>query len=433
MLHSHAAIAMRRAIIGLALAMIVVAASPLSAYSVLTHEAAIDVTWDGTLRPLLLRRFPRTSPEALVRARSFAYGGSVIQDLGYYPFGNKFFSNLVHYVRSGDFVEALVREARDVDELAFALGALAHYSNDTKGHPEAVNVTVPMVFPKLHQKYGDAVTYAQAPRQHVIVEFSFDIVHAAGGAYLPDTAKRFIGFRVATPLLERAFRATYGLELRDLFADQDRAIATYRYAVSQVIPALTKAAWRDKHDEIVALTPHIEQSAFVFVYPRADFERDYGRDFHKPGLFARFLGVMYRVLPKVGPLKPLAFKAPNAQAAALFAQSFRDATARFRAEVRDLSDRQFEIRNTNFDTGRPSRYGEYSLADDTYAELLDALAERRFVATPVALTRNIVAFYGDKPQPALQDRKARKQWARVERSLRELRQASDRRAASGVE
>ena len=205
---------MRGSIIGLALTLVVVMASPTSAYSVLTHEAAIDVTWDTTLRPLLLQRFPRTSADALVRARSFAYGGSVIQDLGYYPFGNKFFSNLVHYVRSGDFVEALLREARDVDELAFALGALAHYSNDTNGHPEAVNLTVPMVFPKLQQKYGDAVTYAQAPRQHVIVEFSFDIVHAAGGAYLPDTCKRLIGFRVATPLLERAFRATYGLEMQ---------------------------------------------------------------------------------------------------------------------------------------------------------------------------------------------------------------------------
>ena len=424
---------MRGSIIGLVLTVVLVTASPLSAYSVLTHEAAIDVTWDTTLRPLLLQRFPRTSADGLVRARAFAYGGSVIQDLGYYPFGNPFFSNLVHYVRSGDFVEALIREARDVDEFAFALGALAHYSNDTKGHPEAVNVTVPIIYPKLQRKFGDVVTYAQAPRQHVVVEFSFDIVHAAAGVYLPDTAKRFIGFRVATPLLERAFRATYGLEMNDLFADQDRAIATYRYAVSQIIPALTKAAWRDKHDEIVTLTPHIEQSAFVFTYPRSDFEREYGRDYQKPGLFARFLGVMYRVLPKVGPLKPLAFKAPNAEAAALFAQSFRDATARFRAEVRDLRDRQFEIRNMNFDTGRSSRYGEYTLADETYAELLEKLSDRQFAGTPVALRRNIVAFYGDSPRPTLDSRKARKRWARTERALQELLQISDRRAASSVE
>ena len=426
-------LSIRGSIIGLVVAVIVVTASPLSAYSVLSHEATIDVTWDKVLEPLLKQRFPRASADDLLRARSFAYGGSVIQDLGYYPFGNKFFSNLVHYVRSGDFVEALLRDARDVDEFAFALGALAHYANDTSGHPEAINVTVPIVYPKLQRKYGDVVTYAQAPHQHVIVEFSFDIVHAVGGAFLPDTYKRFIGFRVATPLLERAVRETYGLEMRDLFGDLDRSISTYRYAVSQIIPTLTAAAWRDKHDEIVKLTPAIDRNAFVFSYPRAAYEQDYGRDYQRPGFFARFLGVLYRILPKIGPLKPLSFKAPTPEAAELFARSFRDATARFRTEVNDLKDRQFEIANANFDTGRPSRFGDYSLADDTYGELLAQLSDQKFQGMPVALTRNIVAFYGDGPGPSVQDKKVRKRWAKVERTLQELRGSSNRRASLRVE
>jgi hypothetical protein len=426
-------LSIRGSIIGLVVAVILVTASPLSAYSVLSHEATIDVTWDKVLEPLLKQRFPRASADDLLRARSFAYGGSVIQDLGYYPFGNKFFSNLVHYVRSGDFVEALLRDARDVDEFAFALGALAHYANDTSGHPEAINVTVPIVYPKLQRKYGDVVTYAQAPHQHVIVEFSFDIVHAVGGAFLPDTYKRFIGFRVATPLLERAVRETYGLEMRDLFGDLDRSISTYRYAVSQIIPTLTAAAWRDKHDEIVKLTPAIDRNAFVFSYPRAAYEQDYGREYQRPGFFARVLGVLYRILPKIGPLKPLSFKAPTPEAAELFARSFRDATARFRTEVNDLKDRQFEIANANFDTGRPSRFGDYSLADDTYGELLAQLSDQKFQGMPVALTRNIVAFYGDGPGPSVQDKKVRKRWAKVERTLQELRGPSNRRASSRVE
>jgi hypothetical protein len=424
---------MRGSIIGLAVAILMVTANPLSAYSVLSHEATIDVTWDTLLQPLLKQRYPRASAEDLVRARSFAYGGSVIQDLGYYPFGNKFFSNLVHYVRSGDFVEALLRDARDVNEFAFALGALAHYANDTAGHPEAINVTVPIVYPKLQRKYGDVVTYAQAPHQHVIVEFSFDIVHAVGGAFLPDTYKRFIGFRVATPLLERAVRETYGLEMRDLFGDLDRSIATYRYSVSQIIPTLTEAAWRDKHDEIVKLTPAIDRSAFVFSYPRAAFEKDYGTGYQRPGLFARFLGVLYRILPKVGPLKPLSFKAPTPEAAELFAKSFRDATAKFRTEVNDLKDRTFEVANANFDTGRPSRFGDYSLADETYGELLERLSDQKFKGTPVALTRNIVSFYGDGPGPSVLDKKVRKRWAKVERTLEELRGASNRSASLSVE
>jgi len=426
-------LSIRGSIIGLVMAVLMVTASPISAYSVLSHEATIDVTWEKVLEPLLKQRFPRASADDLLRARSFAYGGSVIQDLGYYPFGNKFFSNLVHYVRSGDFVEALLRDARDVDEFAFALGALAHYANDTSGHPEAINVTVPIVYPKLQRKYGDVVTYAQAPHQHVIVEFSFDIVHAVGGAFLPDTYKRFIGFRVSTPLLERAVRETYGLEMRDLFGDLDRSISTYRYAVSQIIPTLTAAAWRDKHDEIVKLTPAIDRSAFVFSYPPAAYEQDYGRDYQRPGLFARFLGVLYRILPKIGPLKPLSFKAPTPEAAELFARSFRDATARFRTEVNDLKDRQFEIANANFDTGRPSRFGDYSLADDTYGELLVQLSDQKFQGMPVALTRNIVAFYGDGPGPSEQDKKVRKRWAKVERTLQELRGSSNRRAPLGVE
>ena len=409
-----------RATAAIALAMLLAGARPSRAYSVLAHEAAIDVAWDASLRPLLLRRFPRTSTDDLLRARSFAYGGAVIQDLGYYPFGNKFFSNLVHYVRSGDFVEALVRDARDVDELAFALGALAHYSNDTTGHPEAVNASVPLVFPKLQRKFGDAVTYAQAPRQHVVVEFSFDIVNMAAGAYLPDAYRRFIGFRVATPLVERAFRETYGLSMNDLFADQERAIATYRYAVSQIIPVLTEAAWRDKQEEIAALTPTVDRASFVFAYRRADFEQAYGRNYQKPGLLARFLGVIYRIVPKVGPLRPLAFKAPTPEAQELFTQSFRQAAARYRSAVADLTDRRFDFPNTDFDTGHVSRHGEYSLADDTYADLLQKLSERRFSGTPAALRRNIIAFYGDSPRPSLANKKEQKRWVSVESALTDL-------------
>ena len=326
-----------------------------AAYSVLSHEAAIDVVWDTAIRPLLLRRFPNTSPEMLNEARSYAYGGSVIQDLGYYPFGNKFFSNLLHYVRSGDFVEALLRDARDIDEYAFALGALAHYANDNTGHPEATNKAVPLIFPKLAKKFGDNITYVQAPKQHVIVEFSFDVVQAASGAYVSDAFRSFIGFRVASDLLERAFLETYGLTMKELFADHDRAIASYRYAISQIIPALTEAAWRDKHEEIAKLNPKVDRGGFVFRYGRRDYEREHGANYQKPALFARFLGFLYRFVPKIGPLKALAFKAPTPEVEAMFVQSFRDASARYRTALADVADNRFDLRNTDFDTGRPAR------------------------------------------------------------------------------
>jgi len=390
------------------------------AYSVLSHEAAIDVVWDSAIRPLLLRRFPKTSPEMLNEARSYAYGGSVIQDLGYYPFGNKFFSNLLHYVRSGDFVEALLRDASDIDEYAFALGALAHYANDNTGHPEATNKAVPLIFPKLAKKLGDNITYVQAPKQHVIVEFSFDVVQAASGAYVSDAFKTFIGFRVATDLLERGFRETYGLTMKELFGDHERAIATYRYAVSQIIPALTEAAWREKHDEIAKLNPKIDPNTFVLRYGRGDYEREYGANYQKPALFARFLGFLYRLLPKVGPLKALAFKAPTPEVEAMFVQSFRDAAGRYRTALADVADNRFDLRNTDFDTGRPARHGEYSLADDTYRELLDTLAKRAFRDTPEPLRQNVLAFYGPAPAPASE--KDHKHWKSVQRALSAISQ-----------
>jgi hypothetical protein len=391
-------------------------ASPAAGYSVLSHEAAIDVVWDTGIKPLLLQRFPKTTPDQLMCARAFAYGGSVIQDLGYYPFGNRFFSNLLHYVRSGDFVQRLMSDARDVDEYAFALGALAHYANDNTGHPVAVNRALPIVYPKLREKYGDVVTYAEAPKEHVIVEFSFDIVQAAAGSYLPEAYRRFIGFEVATPFLERVFREIYSLEMKDVLRNEQQAISTYRFAVSQLVPQLTEAAWRDKREEIAKLMPGIEHSRFVFAFSRADYERAYGRDYQKPALMARFIAWLYRFVPKIGPLKPLSFKAPTPEAERLFAESFREAHERYAGELAGARARRVSLPNVDFDTGKPSRHGEYELADDTYAELLEQLSKHDFAESTPALRQNIRQYYGPRPQPG-SSKHDRKHWKRIARDL----------------
>jgi hypothetical protein len=213
------------------------------AYSVLAHEANVDALWEARIRPLLVTRFPRSTAEQLRDAHAYAYGGSVIQDLGYYPFGSHFFSNLLHYVRTGDFVEALIDESRDVNEYAFALGALAHYMADSVGHPLGVNRAVPLMFPKLRARFGSDVSYGDSPATHVLVEFSFDVLQTAAGAYAPQAYHDFIGFQVAKPVLERAFQRTYGLEMGDVFLfDEDLAIATYRHAIGELIPELTRTA-----------------------------------------------------------------------------------------------------------------------------------------------------------------------------------------------
>jgi hypothetical protein len=398
---------------------------------VLSHESAIDAAWERELRPLLLRRFPGTKPAALERARSFAYGGSVIQDLGYYPFGSKFFSNLLHYARSGEFVEALIHNSETVDELAFALGALAHYVNDNTGHPEAVNLSVPRIFPKLQDKFGNRITYVEAPKQHVIVEFSFDVASAARGKYDFTQYRSLIDFQVATPLLERTFREIYGLDMNEVFGNEDRAISTYRYSVSQLIPALTEAAWRDKRDEILKIWPDADREHVVFAYTPLDFQSAYGPDYQKPGKMARFLAFVYRLVPKVGPLKPLAFKAPTPEVDRLFENSLAHSRSRFYELLGTLRAGRLNLPNTNFDTGRPARAGEYALADETHAEWLESLAKDDFTSATPPMRQTLTAYYRDAAAPDLRDKKTRKAWTRLQAAIETLGRSPSQTAQRG--
>jgi hypothetical protein len=412
---------MHRLRAALLLALLVTLPRPAAAYSVLAHEAMIDAVWDQQMLPLLRARYPSSTVEQLMKARAFAYGGSVIQDLGYYPFGSHLFTNLVHYVRSGDFVEALLRDAQDIDEFAFALGALAHYSADNAGHPIAVNRAVPLLYPKLRAKYGDEVTYVEDPKRHIMVEFAFDVVQTAGGAYLPDAYKAYIGFEVAKPVLERAFRDTYGLELKDLFLDEDLAIGTYRYAIAKTIPEMTRVAWKDKQDEIQKVTPHVNRDAFVYSFTRQQYEQAFGTSYHRPGPLARVLVFLFKLVPKIGPFKTLAFRPPTPEAERLFTASFRTARDRYRGLLAGARDARVDLANTDFDTGEPARWGEYPLADETYLDLLDKLTSRKDAAIPPMLRRDLVRFFQSSDEKMPKDRKARKRLMKAREALAALR------------
>jgi hypothetical protein len=400
------------------------AAADVRAYSVLSHEASVDALWDAGIRPLLAARFPRATAEELLEVRAYAYGGSVIQDLGYFPFGSRFFSNLLHYVRTGDFIEAMVREAKDLPEYAFALGALAHYAADNVGHPEAVNQAVALMYPKLRARYGNSVTYADSPATHMLVEFSFDVVQVAAGRYKSDAYQSFIGFEVAKPVIERAFLAVYGLEMKEVFLDADLSIGSYRYAIGQMIPQLTRIAWRDKHEEIAKALPGVTQGQFVYRLPRQEFERAYGRNYRKPGVLARVLAFLFKLLPKVGPLRALKFTAPTPEAEALFLESLRDTRERFRRSLDAVGAGRLDLVNTDFDTGKPTAHGEYPLADETWAELLHRLAKRRFAGVPDAMRRNLVAFYA-APLDRAATKKEQKRLPRIRRELTMLASTKD--------
>jgi zinc dependent phospholipase C len=396
--------------------------APAGAYSALAHEAIIDAVWEGSIVPVLRARFTSVRDDDLKRARAFAYGGSLIQDIGYYPFSSRFFGDLTHYVRSGDFVEALIREATDVTEYAFALGALAHYAADNTGHPLAVNRAVPELYPDLRQRFGDVITYGQNPAAHLKTEFGFDVVQVARGRYASGAFHDFIGFEVSKPVMERAFKSTYGLDLKEVFAAIDVSIGTFRWAVNTTIPAMTKVAWELKEKEIVALTPSITRERFVFSQTRAEYEQRWGTEYQRPGWIHKCLAALMRIVPRFGPFKPLAFEPPTADTEKWFVESFARTVSYYRTLIDDARRSALSIANRNFDTGAQTKAGRYSLADKTYAQLVERLAKERDKGSspPAPLLSDIHAFYADPAAP-IDTKKHRKEWTKLTRSLERLK------------
>jgi hypothetical protein len=389
-------------------------------YSVLTHQAIIDSLWDTSIKPLLLKRFSHATAEQLKEAHAYSYGGAIIQDMGYYPFGSKFFSDLTHYVRSGDFIEALLEESQDMNEYAFALGALAHYAADNSGHPIAVNRAVPIVYPKLRAKYGEEVPYADSPTAHIKTEFGFDVLQVARGRYAPESYHDFIGFKVSKEVLGRAFKRTYGLELKDVFKSVELALGSFRFAVSTIIPQATKIAWETKKDDIEKLTPGIAREKFVYNLSRASYEKEWGSQYEKPGFFARTMALFFRVVPKVGPFKAVAFKPPTPETEKMFQDSFNATIERYRALLARAQGGRLDLQNENFDTGEITRPGEYRLADKAYAELLDKLEDDNFKTITPDLRANILEFYRDLNAP-IATKRNKGEWREVLGDLTKLK------------
>ncbi len=388
-------------------------------YSVLTHEEIVDLLWADPIQPALLHRFPGATAEELRKAHAYAYGGCLIQDMGYYPFGNKLFSNLVHYVRSGDFVQALLNESQDINEYAFALGALAHYTSDIVGHP-VVNAAVAREFPKLRAKYGPSVTYAQDTKAHIRTEFGFDVVQVAKQRYTSDAYHDFIGFEIAKPVMERAFLATYGLKLEDVFSNLDLSIGSFRWSVSRAIPEMTRVALLTKKDELVKENRSAAKKKFLYNLKRAQFEKEWGTQYHKPGLGAKIMAALFKVIPKVGPFKAIAFKMPNPDTETLYLNSVNMTLVQYRSYMHDADQDRLELKNKDFDTGHLTQPGEYKLTDEAYAKLLEMLSTGNFSATPAPLRKNILAFYQDPAAPNY-IRKKRDLWNKTQRELEQLK------------
>jgi len=363
------------------------------AYSVLTHEALIDASWEKSILPLLKYKYPGATDDDLKKAHAYAYGGSLIADMGYFPFGSIYFTNLSHYVRSGDFVEALLSESENLDEYAFALGALCHYMGDKYGHSLATNIVVPNVYPKIGQKFGPVATYGDDHASHIRVEISFDVLQTARGNYATPAYHDFIGFEISKPVLERAFLKTYGQDINAVFGDLDLAISTFRWSVNSLLPTIVRTAWVIKKNDIKKLNPSANSRSFHFKMKRKAYYSEFGSQRKRPGFKAEVLSFLVRIIPKIGPFKALKFKDVGPEGEKLFIRSFDTVLVHYDSALLKLRDEKVILPDIDYDTGKPTAIGEYELTDETYADLVDKLKDSKFNGLTAPLKQNILTFY----------------------------------------
>ena len=397
--------------------------SDTEAYAVLAHEAIVDSAWDTNIRPLLVKRFPGATAAEIKEAHGYAYGGAIIQDMGYYPHGSFFFSDLTHYVRSGDFVLALLRDAKDINDYAFALGALAHYAADNEGHPIGTNRAVPLLYPKLKKKYGDSVTYEDDRLAHIKTEFGFDVLEVARGRYAPDSYHDFIGFGVSVPLLEQAFQETYGLDLKAVLSEENKVINSYRHDVSQLLPKATRIGWSLKKNEIMKDQPGITKKKFIYNLSRASYQKNWGKDYQAPTLGERFLAFLVRILPKIGPLRVLELRTPTPETERMFEASFNATLDRYRQLLSQIGSGRPQLPNDNFDTGETTEPGKYRLSDEAHAKLLDTLAKQDFAGASPEVRAELLEFFGHPDAPYAMKRQPKK-WTKVQTDLERLKNAA---------
>jgi Zinc dependent phospholipase C len=388
------------AIVLIVAAMLLVVPREGTAFSVLAHQAIVDEAWRETLLPLLRTRFPNASEDELRDALAYAHGGSHLPDLGYFPFGSHLFSDLLHYVRTGDFNSRLLAEAESPNEYAFALGMLAHYEADANGHPEATNLAVPIIYPKLENKYGNRVTYADSPSAHLETEFRFDVLQVAHRHDIPGFLDHAVEFKVPEQFLDRVFRETYGLDLADLFVSYDVGINTYRWGFRTLVNEGTGIAWQLYRQNIQSLEPGITSKQFVRPMSRAEFTQQFGKAFLEPGYFAQFVGFMGNLVPNIGPFKRLPYKPLPLGVQQLYFRAFHNAYQEYVREVGAVANHKAWLMNLNLDTGLIVRAGEYQPADKAYVELLHLHAKDHFARMPSALARNLLEHF-QNPDVAL--------------------------------
>lgn len=400
--------------------------SSLFPYSFLTHEEILDLAWADSIQPLLLKHFPKLTPAQLREAHAYAYGGCVIQDLGYYPFGKPILSNLFHYVRTGDFIIALFRESRDANDIAFSIGALSHYLGDTIGHPEAINLAVAKSFPELAQKYGPNVNYAEGPHQHIRAEFAFDINAITKHRIAPERYLNRIGFAIPIPLLSRAFYDTYGLDLAKILGRSNPKLLGYRYSARTLLPrvAYAETLLNRKHMPPDIPSPALDQLNRQIATLAA--ANHWAADRRTAGIGTHILAGLIFIIPKVGPLSDLSLRGPTPSAEQDYVNSLVSTVNAFR-QILTRAAASGALPNLDLDTGARVYPGTYSLEDYTYADLLHRVTRDPESPIPFGIKRDLAAYFAD-PAKAKYIQRDPKRLAQVQADLAILQTISTKAA-----
>jgi hypothetical protein len=277
-----------------------------------------------------------------------------------------------------------------------------------------------MHYPKLRAKFGKSVTYAQDKTAHLRTEFGFDMVQVAKNRYASEQYHDFIGFKVSKSLLERVFPITYGVELKDVLPRTDLTIGSYRFAISRLIPKMTQVALKTHKKDMMKETPTLARKKFLYRLSRSDYERDWGKDYTKPGFGVQFLAALLRFMPKFGPFKALAFNNPTPEMEELYFKSINTTVDQYRAFLENVRTNSLLPPNRDLDDGVMTKPGEYSLADDAYAVLLAKLSKRKFDLTTKELRNDILRFYSDLSIP-IDTKKNKARWQGILTGLDQLK------------
>ncbi|MDX5346765.1 MAG: zinc dependent phospholipase C family protein [Hymenobacteraceae bacterium] len=380
-------------------------------YGPLAHQTLLDAAWPGTIEPFLLNRYPEANQQQLLEAHAYAYGGSVIHDLGYFPYGGELYSELVHYVRSGDFIVALFEEATTINELAFAIGAMSHYYGDRFGHPVATNPAVGLLYSDTAQTCYHAYTYHDNELAHLKTELGFDMLLLARGHYAPDVFRNFTGFKIAKSSLARAFERTYGIPLHSQFLNLNLSLMLYRKTMKTYFPKITRIAWQVKHVESTEAP-----TQYRYLYKGWAYNVD------KPELNERIIAAGLRVAPKFGPLQPLAYKVPTPQTELLFNESFDLTLQQFHLGLSHAQLAALHLPNTGLDNGIHIRPGQYLPTDETHLELLKELHKHKYKMLTPALKTYLLWFF-ENPEKLLWEEgdKKEKELEKQQQYLTELK------------